>query len=186
MKLKDIISKVGGEVFKNAVPGGGILLDVVNEFLPNGQRLDKGATGSDVRAQIEKLPAGLQASLYGKEFDVEAEQIREGNATLRAMIEAERQSPHTTRPFVIKGSFLVVAFVVVLCVTVWAYGAVSGNTALVEVIARGWPFVLSAIGPFAVLLRAYFGVLQSEHRDRLSAVTGQPTGGLLTRLLGKL
>ena len=61
MKLLDILGKVGGAVVKTMVPGGGLIIDVVNEFLPDDKKLPADATGSDMQAAVDKLPPDQRA-----------------------------------------------------------------------------------------------------------------------------
>ena len=98
MKLWDIVKTVGGSVVRNAVPGGGLLVDVVNEFLPDDKKLPAEATGSDIASAVDSLPAEQRAQLMAREFDVDITQIQESNSTLRAMLDADTKTPHTTRP----------------------------------------------------------------------------------------
>ncbi|MCP4282554.1 MAG: hypothetical protein GY776_21475, partial [Alteromonas sp.] len=105
MKLLDILGKVGGAVVRAVVPGGGLIVDVINEFLPDDKKLDSGATGSDVSNAVQSLPAEQRAKLLGREFDVDITQIQESNATLQAMLHADTKTPQTTRPYIAKGAF---------------------------------------------------------------------------------
>lgn len=179
MKLWDIVKTVGGAVVRNAVPGGGMLVDVVNGFLPEDKKLPTGATGTDIANVVDRLPPDARAELLGREFDVDITQIQESNATVRAMLEADTRNPHTTRPYIAKGAFHVVAFAVIVAISVWAYGVFTGDKTLVTAVMGGWQFVLAAIGPLVTLLWAYFGVLKQEHKNRLDAAGGgSSTSGL--------
>lgn len=174
MKLWDIVRNVGGGIIKNVVPGGGLIVDVVNEFLPKDKQLGADATGADVDKAVANLTPEARASLMEKEFDVDITQIQESNSTLRTMLESDAKSPHSTRPYIAKHSFHVVAFAVIVTISLWSYGIVKADTTMVKTITEGWPFLLSAIAPLAVLLRSYFGVLKQEHRDRLNAADTKP------------
>jgi len=189
MKLWDVVKSVGSGVIREVVPGGGILVDAVNELLPDDKKLPSNATGRDIDDAVGSLPAEQRARVYEKEFDVDLTQIRQSNETVRAMLEADAKAPHTTRPYIAKGAFHVVAFAVVVTVATWAYGVVVGRDGLVESVTGGWPFVLSVIGPFVVLLHAYFGVLKREQKDRLDAARGNSTpagvAGILSRVLNR-
>lgn len=172
MNILDIVKDVGGGLIRQMVPGGGMILDVVNGFLPDDKKLGETATGEDVRNAVESLPPEQRAQLVAKQFDVDMTQIKEGNSTVRAMLDADTKTPHTTRPYIAKGSFHVIAFVIVAVVTIWAYGVIKQDAALVETVMGGWPFILAAIGPLVVLLHAYFGVIKHEHKNRLDAANG--------------
>ena len=178
MKLLDILGKVGGAVVKAVVPGGGLIVDVVNEFLPDDKKLDSGATGSDIANAVDSLPAEQRAQLLGREFDVDITQIQESNSTLRTMLDADAKTPHTTRPYIAKGAFHVVSFVTIVVISLWAYGVTVKDEALITAIMDGWQFVLAVIGPLVTLLWAYFGILKQEQRNKLNAASGSTTGGL--------
>ena len=185
MKLWDVVKSVGSSVIREVVPGGGILVDAVNEFLPDDQKLPNSATGKDVDKALASLPADQRARIMEKEFDVDITQIRQSNETVRAMLAADAGTKHTTRPYIAKHAFHVVAFAVVLTVSAWAYGVVVSDDDMVKTVTNGWPFILSVIGPFVVLLRAYFGVLRDEDRNRMSAASGNSSpAGLAGALSG--
>jgi hypothetical protein len=188
MKLWDVIKSVGSGVVREVVPGGGILLDVVNEFLPDDKKLPKTATGSAVNAALQSLPPAEQAMLFAREFDVDLAQITQSHETVRAMLESDARNPQTTRPRIALGAYRVVSFAMILAICAWAYGVFMSDDPLASV-SSSWPFVLSVIGPFVILLHAYFGVLRSEQRSRLDAASGRPgaTGlvGAIAKIISK-
>jgi len=174
MKLLDILGKVGGAVVKTMVPGGGLIVDVVNEFLPDGKKLPADATGSDMQAAVDSLPPDQRARLLGREFDVQIEQ----HHSLQAMLNAEQNSTHTTRPRIALGAFHLVAFVSIVAISLWAYAVAVKDDELVAAVTDGWPFVAAVVGPFVTLLWAYFGVLKQEQRNRLNAANGSTSGAM--------
>jgi len=174
MKLLDILGKVGGAVVKTMVPGGGLIVDVVNEFLPDDKKLPADATGSDMQAAVDSLPPDQRAQLLGREFDVQIEQ----HHSLQAMLQAEQSSTHTTRPRIALGAFHLVAFVSIVAISLWAYAIAAGDEEMVTAVTDGWPFVAAVVGPFVTLLWAYFGVLKQEQRNRLNAANGSTSGAL--------
>jgi len=186
VKLWDVIRTVGSGVIREVVPGGGILVDAVNEFLPSDKKLPSNATGEDIDGALSALPPEQQARILEKEFDVDLTRIRQSNETVRAMLESDAKNQHTTRPYIAKGAFHVIAFAVVLVVSTWSYGVIMNRENLVEAVSSGWPFVLSVIGPFVVLLHAYFGVLKSEHKNRLDAAAGKSGAAGMAGLLSNL
>lgn len=186
MKLWDVVKSVGSGVIREVVPGGGILVDAVNEFLPDDKKLPGNATGKDIDSAVSSLPADQRARVMEKEFDVDLTQIRQSNETVRAMLESDAKNQHTTRPYIAKGAFHVIAFAVVLVVATWSYGVIAGRDGLVESVTGGWPFVLSVIGPFVVLLHAYFGVLKTEQKNRLNAASGNSTPSGIAGILSSI
>lgn len=185
MKLWDFVKRVGAGAIREAVPGGGLVIDLVNGFLPDDGKLPAGATGEDAARAIDGLPPEQRAGLQAKELDIRETEIREAGSTLRAALDAEARSPHTTRPRIALGSFRVLAAVTLIAVTAWAWGIVTSDEATVKAVADGWPFLASVVAPFVVFLRGYFGVLQRESRDRLTAAGGS-TPGRLSGIVGSL
>ena len=187
MNLWDIVKNVGSGIVREVVPGGNLLMAGINELLPDDKKLPADATGKDIGDAVASLPPDQRASVMNKEFDVQITQIKESNATVRAMLDADTKTPHTTRPYIAKGSFKVVAFTVITTISIWAYGVLKGDEKLIAAVVNGWPFVLAVIAPLVVLLHAYFGVLKNEQKNKLDAANGvsNPSGltGLITGIL---
>ncbi len=186
MDIWGIIKSVGGAVVRNAVPGGGLIVDAVNALLPDDAKLPADATGHDIKQAVKSLPPEQRAAIEQKRFDVEIAQIQQENSTVRAMLEADTKTPHTTRPYIAKGSFLVVAWVTVTVIALWSYAIATGDEGMVSTVMDGWQFVLAVIGPLVTLLWAYFGVLKHEHRNRLTAAVGHPPAGGLGSIVSAL
>jgi hypothetical protein len=189
MKLLDIVKTVGAAAVRTMVPGGGLILQAVNEFLPDDKKLPADATGEQVRSAVESMPAEYQAELINKDFDVEITQIKQSNETLRVMLQADASSTHTTRPYIAKHAFHVVALVAIVAIGIWGYGVTTKQADLVDAVTGGWPFVAAVIAPFVLLLRSYFGILKHEHRQRLNGGAEQSTpsglGGMISAIIGR-
>jgi hypothetical protein len=187
MKVWDILKSVGSAALQVALPGtGSLIVGAVNELLPDGKKLPAGATGDEINNAIANLPPEQQAAVMEKEFDVEAIQIKESNHTVRDMLASDVSNPHSTRPFIAKGSFYVVSFVVVVAVIVWAYGVLRSDVAIVAAVMGGWQFILAIIGPLVTLLWAYFGVLKQEHKNKLDAAGGLSTPAGIAGILSNI
>lgn len=187
MKLWDIVKTVGSAALQVALPGtGSLIVGAVNGLLPDDKKLPAGATGDDVNNAIASLPPEQQASVMEKEFDVSITQIKESNSTVRAMLESDAKNLHSTRPYIAKGSFHVVAFVVIVTISVWAYGVFIRDDDLVKTVMGGWQFVLAVIGPLVTLLWAYFGVLKQEHKNKLDAANGSSTPAGIAGILSSI
>lgn len=167
MKLKDILKRVGAGIVRDVVPGGGILMDAI------GQKYSKDLTGDDLAAQI----ATDNPELLELEFDVKLEEIKQEGETLRAMLVAESHSTHTTRPYIAKHSFHVLAIATLAIAAGWLWAVYKSGDPLQNIL-NGWSFALALLAPFVVLLRGYFGLLSHEHKNRLDGAHGptQPTG----------
>lgn len=185
MKLKDIIGGAAA-IAGTLNPAIGAAIGLVNGFLPDDKKLPETATGSEVANAIQTLPPGQQASLLEKEIDLETTKIKESNETVRMMLESDAKNPHSTRPYIAKHSFHVVAFTIIIVVSLWAYAVGSDKQAMVKTIMEGWPFILGVLGPLVVLLRTYFGVLKQEQSNKLNAANKQPVGGGMASLVAGL
>lgn len=188
MDLWNIIKTVGAGVISAAVPGGPLIVGAINAALPADQQLPANATGQQAQDAISTLPAAERAQIMDKQFDVEITQIQEAGATVRAMLAADAATAQTTRPYIAKNAFHVIAFTAVTTVGAWVYAVVSGNKEMVESIMNGWPFVVGVTGTLTALLLSYFGVLRQEHKQRMDAANGvaNPTGlaGVMSAIIG--
>lgn len=187
MKLWDIVKSVGSVAIQTALPGtGSLIVGAVNELLPDDKKLPNTATGDDLSNAINTLPPEQQSQVLLKEYDVSIEGIKQSHSTIRAMLDSEAKAPHTTRPYIAKGSFHVVAFVTLVMVCTWASGVFSGNDKMVEAVTDGWPWVLAVIGPLVTLLYSYFGVLRKESENKMNAANGLRAGTGVGSILGKM
>ena len=186
MKLWDFAQKIGAAAIATAVPGGPLILQGINELLPEDKKLPEAATGTDLVTAVESLPPEQRVALMDKELDVELTQIKESNATLRAMLEADAAGTHTTRPYIARGSFQLVAAVSLIVISIWAYAVATGNVGLVKEVMSGWQFVAAVLAPFIGLLWAYFGILKQEQRNRLDAASGNTNPGGLAGIISAL
>ena len=178
MDLWSVARAVGGGIVSSVVPGGPAIISAVNGMLPPDKSLSEDATGDDIVAAANALPPDQRAKLYELKFDVQIEQIKQSAETQRAMLAAEANSTHTTRPYIAKGSFQVVATCSLLLVSVWVIAAIKSDTKMLEVIGDNWPFVLAILTPFVSLLYAYFGILKTEQRQKLNAINNTRTTGI--------
>lgn len=187
MNLWEIVKSVGATALNVALPGAGsAVLSVVNAVLGDDGKLPDDATGHDIDNALHKLPPEVRAKVMSKKFDVDITQIKESYSANKNMITEDAKSTHTTRPYIAKGSFQVVAFTIVTTVSTWTYGVIQENDSLVQTVMNGWPFILAVMGPLVILLHAYFGVLKQEHKNRLDAATGNKSTGVIGGILSKL
>lgn len=179
MKLLEILRKVGSSIIREVVPGGGLIIDAVNAFLPDDKKLDSKATGLDIGSAVASLPTEAQAQLMEKQFDVEITQIKESYDTVRVMLESDAKNPQSTRPKIALGSFQLVRIVLLTVVALWAYGVASADKELIKSVVDGWAFIAVLIGTPTTVLLSYFGVLKQEHKQRLNAATGHKEIGII-------
>lgn len=185
MNLWDVVKEVGGGIIENVVPGGKILMGVVNELLPDDKKLAAGATGDDVQAAINSLPAGDRARIMEKEIDVDLADIRESHSTLRTMLESDAANPQSTRPYIAKHAFHIIALTSIAIMLAWSYAVYTGDAVMVKQIQEGAIFVVALNGTLATLLLAYFGSIRKEHKQKMDAASGNPnTGGIAGLITG--
>lgn len=179
MKLLDIIKRVGSRAIREAVPGGGVLIDAVNAVLPAKHRLPPGATGCDVEDAVNSLPPEQRAHVMSKRYDVQMEELK----SIQAMLAADERSTQTTRPYIAMQSFHLLALVTVGLIVGILYAVWKTSDPLPHLV-DAWPLIVSLLAPFVVVLRAYFGMLTHEHRNRLDCAVGRPTSpaGFLSTL----
>lgn len=189
MKLFDIIKKVGGGVISSVVPGGGLLVGAINSFLPGDKQLPLDATGHQIGDVVETLSGSEKASILKKEFDVQITEIKEGNETLREMLKSDAENPQSTRPYIAKHAFHVIAAVNIIVILVWAIGVLMDNDKIVAAVIESPYFILALIGPLVTVLLAYFGHLVKEHKNKMDAANGAavPSGlaGIVSSFLKK-
>lgn len=187
MKILDIAKTIGTIALNVAAPGiAPVVIGAINEFLPDDEKLKENATGTQIQQTISSLPPDIKAKIIEKEFDVEITQIKESYETVRMMLESDAKNPHTTRPYVAKNSFKVVAFTIITTVSAWSFAVLSENETMVDAVMDGWPFILAVIGPLVTLLYAYFGVLKKEQKNRLDAANGSTSPGGLTEIISTI
>lgn len=186
MKLWDIAKRVGSGLLRDVVPLAGTIIDIVNDVLPDGEKLPGSATGDQVSAAVASLPPEQRAEVMDKEFEVELTQIKESHSTVRAMLEADHRTPHTTRPYIAKGAFHVVAACCLMVISVWCIGVLKSDETIIAAAQNGAMFMLTVIGPLVTLLLAYFGVLKTEHKNRVAAASGSATPSGLSGILSSL
>lgn len=177
MNILEIAKRVGTGLVRELVPGGGLLIDTVNEFLPEGKKLPPSATGEMLETAAKGLPPEQQVILMLKQFDVEINATTQVNETLRSMLASEAITPHSTRPKIAYGCFWVAAISTSVIVLAWSYAVLIGDQAMIQAVTNGWPFVASITAPFVTLLWAYFGILKQEQKNKLDAANGISTAG---------
>lgn len=187
MDFWNIIKSVGSAALQVALPGTGTLIvGAINELLPDDEKLPAEATGAQLQDALLHVPSDQRAALMDKQFDVTVEQLRQAGESNRAMLAAESGSTHTTRPYIAKGSFQVVAATILIAISAWAYGVIMGDADMVEQVVNGWPFLLAVTAPLVGLLNAYFGILKREQADKLNASQGAPVSSGLMGLVSSL
>jgi hypothetical protein len=175
MKLLDIVKTIGTGIIREAVPSGGLIIDIVNSFLPDDKKLPGNASGAQVEEAVASLPPEQRARIQEKEIDVDLTLIKERHSTVRAMLEADYKNPQTTRPYIAKGAFLVIAACTLAVVATWCGGVWLNRPEIVNAAAESGDMLFYLLGPLVTLLWAYFGILKQEHSKRLDTASGSPS-----------
>ncbi len=185
MNLGDILKTVGSGLIKTLVPGGGLLIDAVNGFLPDDKKLPNDATGQDAQNAINTLTPEQKASVLNKEYDVEIEEIRGFTDRFKAMAEVDA-SGNTTRPQIAKMMAQVVCFTIIVIVSMYAFAITSHDAEMIRAINEGWPMLTAIIATPTALLRAYFAMRTKEKQHKYEAATGvKPQANLISALIGR-
>ncbi len=172
MDLGNILKKAGSAVISSVIPGGGLIVDLINEFLPDDKKLPGTATGTDAQNAIDGLTPELRLQLMTRELDVE---IAETNAwaSVQHSLAMADSSGNSTRPKIA----LMMAWLVVLQVTVVSlsigYSALSQQDNTIAVLSQSWEMLTASMGiPTAVLLQ-YFGKRTKEKLERYNLAMGK-------------
>lgn len=184
MKLRDILLKVGSSVIESVVPGGGLILDLVNGFLPEDRKLPKGATGAEAVTAINSLPPEQQGALMEKKLDVE---IAESNnwAAIQGSLSQADQTGNSTRPDIAIMMAQTVCFAIVSFVAIYCVAIILDRQAMIKQLNDSYLLIIALLATPTALLRAYFGMRTKEKQARYQAATGQPQPtNLLTNLIG--
>lgn len=185
MDIWNIAKTVGVGIVSTMVPGGAALVSAVNAFLPADQKLPETATGQDMDRAITTLSANAKAELLSKQYDVDIAHIHANASATKAMLIAEASSPHTTRPYVIKHSFHLIALIALGIMFCFVWATIKGDPTVINVIIEAWPVVGVLVVPLIECIRRYFGILAKESADRQNAANGFPLQSGLAALAQK-
>jgi len=172
MKLSNILKKVGKSVLTSVIPGGELVLNIVNEFLPAKKKLDKTATGADIEKVIDSLPPDQKNKLLEKELDVKITEIQEWTKVVDTLANADAAGS-STRPIIAKWMAQAVCFAVIVFVSVWAVSILRDQVDTIKQLQDSWPLMLTVLATPTALLRAYFGMRTKEKKVRYESVSGQ-------------
>ena len=183
MKIWDIVSKAGKVALSSLIPGGGLIVDVINEFMPEDKKLPKDATGEQARTAIESLPPEQAAQIFSKELDVEIAEIQEFTKVMTVLADADKTGA-STRPEIALMMAKTTCFAVITSVSIWAYSVIMNQISMMGFLKDSWPLLLSILGVPAALLRAYFGMRSKEKKARYDmAAHVEPQGNALSQII---
>ncbi len=114
-----------------------------------------------------------------KKTTTSSDKISEKKETpLLAALYHELRYKHSTRPFIAKYSFIVLAFLNSLTVVVWLLGVALENEYISNAVIANWKFLLVLNVPFSTVLVAYFGILACEQKSKLGNIVAVVTNAL--------
>jgi len=171
MKLKDVLVKVGSSIFSEMVPGGGAILDIVNEFTGN-KVVDNNSTGQQVKTAIEKLDPESQAKIFSRDVDLSIAEI-EGWTNVQTVLAEADKAGASTRPYIARMMAWAVFLTVVALAGCFVLAIVDADTGMLDSLGDAWPAIIALLGTPTALLRAYFGLRTSEKKSRYAAASGQ-------------
>ncbi len=165
MNLGSVLRKAGSAVISSVVPGGGLIVDIINEFLPSDKKLPATATGADAQAAIDGLTPELRLQLMTRELAVEIAETNAWSSVQNSLAMADATG-NTTRPVIAnRMSWLVVLQVCSLMFAV-LYGAITKDNTVLDTLSNSWEMITASMGiPTAVLLQ-YFGKRTKEKIER--------------------
>ena len=172
MNLKNILFKAGGAVLSSVVPGGGLILELINGLLPKDKKLGNDATGDQAMGAIQTLPADQQAKLLSKELDVEIAEIGGWSSVMSSLAQAD-STGNTTRPRIALMMAWMVCFEIGAFSTALLVVILMDKTTMVTAIKDLWPLVLAMLATPLALLRAYFGMRMKEKKARYDMAAGK-------------
>lgn len=172
MNIGSILAKVGTSVLKSVVPGAGVIIDLVNEFLPKDKKLPTDSTGAQVIEAANSLPPDKQAEIFSKELDVEIAEIQGWSNVMASLADADK-SGNSTRPKIALMMAWVVSFTVIVFVSILAISIFRDMKEMVANLSNSWELVLVMLGTPTALLRAYFAMRTKEKKSRYNIAANQ-------------
>lgn len=184
MKLWDIIAKAGKVAISTLVPGGGLIVEAINAFLPDDKKLPADATGDQAKAAVSALPPEQQALVLMKEFDVEIVEAQEFTKVQQALANVDATGA-STRPQIALMMAKVICFNVLVASSVWAVAVIRDQVSMMTALTNSWPLLLSILAPLITLLNSYFGKRTKEKEARYNmAVPNSSVPGALSQIIG--
>ena len=171
MNLGKILMKAGSAVISSVVPGGGLIVDMINGFLPEDKQLPPTATGAEAQTAINGLTPELRMQLMSKELDLEIAETNAWASVQESLAKADATG-NTARPTIAnRMSWLVVTqvYVVSFCVL---YTAVTGDENVLKVLTDSWEMLTASMGIPSLVLLQYFGKRTKEKLERYNLAMG--------------
>lgn len=172
MNVGQMLLKAGSVALRTVFPPAGVVIDMVNDFLPDDKKLPADATGNQVKTAMDALPPDKRAEILSKEMDVEIEEIQSWTQIVQALAEVDK-SGASTRPESAKMMAQILAFQLILCTSVWAIAVLWDKTEMVTRLANSWELILAFMGYPMWVIKRYFGARETDKKTRASVAMGQ-------------
>ena len=185
MKFGKALLKIGLGVVKDVIPGAGIIIDTINEFLPDDKKLPSTATGEQVQNALHSLPPDKQAELLGREIDLEIQEIQSHERIQIALAQADAAGS-STRPAIAYMMAWAVLLVVIPVAWTFCYAIASNKPEIVKAIADNYLMLLAIIGTPTTVLLNYFGNRSKDKAMRQAVAHGHPPPVSPLGFIGKL
>ena len=187
-----------GGAIASAVPGLGVALGMVNEFLPPDRKLPETSTGQDIMdAYSNDIDESSREALDSR-TEVELATLKAEENMLNAMVSVEDKGSNT-RPkialimtwavVVESGAYLLLMFMSLAYAILCAPEHGDKALATVDLITGAWPAFAALITPKLSIIGYYFGRRTMEKKSRYAAATGVqsvgPMGGLISMIMNR-
>lgn len=161
----DLIKTIGSGII-SAHPVGAAAIQIVNQFLPDDQKLSNTTTGQQALQVIEQLSGTEKAQIQLSQIDLQKVSLETDAQKYAAMCSADGQQ---TRANIVNKSMncLIAVTLIFMCAIAYVYAVDGAKLAFsYEMMA----VFASVVAPFAYVVRAYFGDLRSETESRHASI----------------
>ena len=185
MNIFDILKTVGTGILKQVFPAAGAVIEVVNGFLGDDDKLPSDATGDQIENAIKSLPPDAQKEILSKRLDVKMAEITEWTKVVGSLADADK-SGNSTRPWIAKLMAVSVFLTVVGFLMGYVYAVASGNVDILDSIGDSWEIMVAVLATPTALLRSYFGLRTEEKKARYASATGQSHISGIAGMIGSI
>jgi hypothetical protein len=172
MKLEQVLKTAGSAALASFPPYGPLALAAINAILPNGQKLPESVTGDMAEGALKSVPSEQRAQVLNQELKLKETEIKEVGESTRTMLIHDARNPQSTRPYIAKGCFLILGAVALMITAAVLIASIRDMTQVIMSLSASWELIAVVIGPLVYVLKAYFGAIQTEQKQRFNAANG--------------
>lgn len=162
-----------------------MLVDLVNDFLPDDKKLGGTTTGQQAADAIQSLPLSVQEKIFSKQLDVEIEEIRGWSSVVDSLAQADATG-NSTRPKIARLMAWAVFLTVCAFLIGFIWAVIAKDAAILKAMADAWGIMFAVLATPTALLRSYFGQRTSEKKARYAAAMGSPIESGIVGFIKKL